>query len=104
MRILFPQMGFTTADLVETYTQLGPALLPHLAGRRLTLKRFPEDIHHESFWEKDAPRFTPKWIERLPTPRKHESGVINYIGINNLKALRWAASLGCVEIHSFLHR
>jgi bifunctional non-homologous end joining protein LigD len=104
MRILFPQTGFTTADLVETYTQLGPALLPHLAGRPLTLKRFPEDIHHESFWEKDAPSFSPKWIERLPIPRKHESGVINYIGINNLKALRWAASLGCIEIRSFLHR
>lgn len=103
-RILFPQTGFSTSDLVRTYEALAPVLLPHLAGRPLTLKRFPDDIHGEVFWEKDAPSFTPRWVKTLPVPRKHEPGAIRYISIPDVKTLRWAASVGCVEIHGFLHR
>jgi DNA primase len=64
-RILFPT-GFTTDDLVEIYTQLAPVLLPHLKDRPLTLKRFPDDIEGEAYWDKDAPNFTPKWVLKLP--------------------------------------
>ena len=103
-RILFPQSGFSTSDLVRTYEALAPVLLPHLAGRPLTLKRFPDDIHGEAFWEKDAPSFTPPWVKTLPVPRKHEPGAIRYISIPDGKTLRWAASMGCVEIHGFLHQ
>jgi bifunctional non-homologous end joining protein LigD len=102
-RVLFPKAGFTTNDLVSVYEQLAPVLLTHLAARPLTLKRFPADIHGEAFWEKDAPNFTPEWIHRLPVPRKHENTVIHYISLPDLKSLRWAASIGCIELHSFLH-
>jgi len=103
-RVLFPRTGFSTDDLVRTYEQLAPVLLPHVAERPLTLKRFPDDIHGEAFWEKDAPSFTPKWVRTLPVPRKHEPGAIRYIGIPDVKTLRWAAWIGCIEIHAFLHR
>lgn len=104
IRMLFPRANFTTKDLVRTYEALAPVMLPHLAGRPLSLKRFPDDVEGEAFWEKDAPSFTPKWIERMPVPREHEPGAIEYIGIPDLKMLRWAASIGCIEIHAFLHR
>lgn len=103
-RILFPQSGFSIRDLARTYEALAPMLLPHLAGRPLTLKRFPDNIHGEAFWEKDAPSFTPRWVKTLPVPRKHEPGAIRYISIPDVRTLRWAASIGCVEIHAFLHR
>ena len=103
-RVLFPGANFTTKDLVRTYEALAPVLLPHLAGRPLSLKRYPDDVDGEAFWEKDAPGFTPKWVRRMPVPRKREPGVINYISIPDVKTLRWAASLGCVELHAFLHR
>lgn len=103
-RILFPRTGFSTDDLVRTYEALAPVLLPYLAGRPLTLKRFPDDIHGEAFWEKDAPSFTPPWVKTMAVPRKHEPGAIRYISIPDVKTLRWAASMGCVEIHGFLHR
>jgi DNA primase len=103
-RVLFPKTGFTTDDLVSVYEQLAPVILPHLAARPLTLKRFPTDIHGEAFWEKDAPNFTPSWIRRVPVPRKHENSIIHYISLTTARALRWAASIGCIEIHSFLHR
>src|SRR4051794_14891937 len=100
-RVLYPEIGFTTEDLVKVYGELAPVLLPHLTQRPLMLKRFPDDIYGETFWEKDAPSFTPKWIERLPVPRKHEYDVINYINLSDPKSLRWASSVGCIEIHAF---
>src|SRR4051794_37483002 len=103
-RVLFPKTGFTTEDLVQVYKELAPVLIPHLADRPVTLKRFPDDIHGEAFWEKDAPDFTPEWIERFGVPRKHERSVIHYMSIKSVEALRWAASMGCIEIHPFLHR
>jgi bifunctional non-homologous end joining protein LigD len=102
--VLFPKAGFTTDDLVAVYEQLAPVLLPHAAGRPMVLKRYPTDITGESFWEKDAPAFTPKWVKRMPVPRKNEPGAIEYVGLGDLKSLKWAASLGCIELHTFLHK
>jgi bifunctional non-homologous end joining protein LigD len=93
-----------TEDLVDAYGQLAPVLLPHLAQRPLTLKRFPDDIHGEIFWEKDAPSFTPPFVKRLPVPRKNGDRAINYMNVADVKSLKWAASVGCIEIHSLLHR
>jgi bifunctional non-homologous end joining protein LigD len=103
-RVLFPRTQFATDDLASAYEHLAPVLLPHLAFRPLTLKRFPDDIHGEMFWEKDAPSFTPSFVQRLPVARKGEAGVINYMNLADAKSLRWAASVGCIEIHAFLHR
>jgi bifunctional non-homologous end joining protein LigD len=103
-RVLYPEIGFTTDDLVETYTELAPVLLPHLQGRPLTLKRFPDSVGGESFWEKDSPGFTPKWAKRFAVPRKAGGEPIQYLGMPDLKTLRWAALNGCVEIHAFLHK
>jgi bifunctional non-homologous end joining protein LigD len=101
-RVLFPN-GFTTADLVSTYLQLAPVLLPHLRNRPLTLTRFSTTIAGEAFWEKDAPSFTPKWVKRYAVARKAGGEPIQYISVPDVKTLRWAASVGCVEIHAFLH-
>lgn len=102
-RVLFPATGFTTNDLAAFYGKLAPVLLPHLAHRPVTLKRFPDAIHEESFWEKDLPAFAPKWIKTFSVPRVNEPTDIHYINIANSKTLAWAAQLGCIEIHSFLH-
>jgi bifunctional non-homologous end joining protein LigD len=103
-RVLFPRTRFTTEDLISAYEQLAPVLLPHLSHRPLTLKRFPDDIYGEVFWEKDAPSFTPSFVQRFPVPRKGEAGVIHYMNLADAKSLRWAASVGCIEIHAFLHQ
>jgi bifunctional non-homologous end joining protein LigD len=103
-RVLFLRTGFTTKDLSDYYDAIAPLLLPHLADRPLSLKRYPDDINSEAFWEKDAPNFTPAWVKRYAVPRKHENGVLRYIGIPDTKTLQWAASIGCIEIHPFLHR
>jgi bifunctional non-homologous end joining protein LigD len=71
-RVLFPATGFTTNDLAMFYGRIAPVLLPHLAHRPVTLKRFPADIHGESFWEKDLPAFAPQWIKTFSIPRVSE--------------------------------
>jgi bifunctional non-homologous end joining protein LigD len=82
-RVLFPKTGFTTEDLGATYEQLAPVLLPHLRDRPVTLKRYPDDVQGEAFWEKDLPSFAPKWVKSFPVPRKHEPGLIRYINISD---------------------
>ena len=87
-------------DLVQTYSQLAPVLLAHLKDRPLPLKRFPDDIYREAFWEKDASNFTPTWVKRFPVPRKTGGQSIHYISISDPVTLCWAACMGCIEIHA----
>ncbi len=88
--ILFPAASFTTKDLVRTYEALAPVLLPHLAGRPLSLKRYPEDIEGDSYWKKDAPSFTPKWVERMPVPGMFEPFVHTCLGFATRSVLHRA--------------
>jgi bifunctional non-homologous end joining protein LigD len=75
-----------------------------LKNRPVTLKRFPNGVHGEAFYEKDAPRFTPKWIRTFPVPRREGGPDINYILINDVRTLKWAANIAALELHPFLHR
>jgi len=102
-KVLYPAGKFTKADVVEYYRRVAPYLLPHFHNRPVTLKRYPDGIFGEAFYEKDAPGFTPGWVERFPVPR-HEGGPdLNYILINNRRTLMWAANLAALELHPFLH-
>jgi bifunctional non-homologous end joining protein LigD len=102
-RVLFPRVHFTLSDLEKIYEQLGPYLLPHLRNRPVSVKRFTDDIHGPSFWEKEAPAFRPQWIKTVAVPRADQPGDIHYLAIENQRALRWAASVGSIEMHPFLH-
>ena len=102
-RVLFPSTGFTVDDLVGYYCTIAPVLLPHLAGRPVSLKRYPDNIHGESFWEKDLPAFAPSWVKTFAVPRVNGPSDIHYIDIADARTLTWAAAMGCVEIHPFLH-
>jgi DNA primase len=103
LRVLFPATGFTADDFVRVYEQLAPVLLPRLKGlaarscaspMRFTASRSGRRTFRASLLSGPRP----------PVPRKHEPGAIRYISIPDARTLRWAASIGCVEIHSFLHR
>jgi bifunctional non-homologous end joining protein LigD len=102
-KVYFPS-GFTKGDMIRYYLEVAPFLLPHLAQRPVTLIRFPEGVQGGSFYEKNAPRHAPEWIETFPVPRHHHEGNIHYILINNAETLGWCANLGAIELHPFLHR
>jgi bifunctional non-homologous end joining protein LigD len=103
-KILYPQGRFTKADVIGYYVGLAPFILPHLKDRPVTLKRYPEGVTGEAYWEKDAPSFTPEWVHTLPVPRRAGGPDINYVIIQNSATLAWAANAASLEFHPFLHR
>ena len=103
-RVLFPEDGFTKRDAVAYYRAIAKFLLPHLRNRPLSFKRYPDTVNNESFWEKDAPSFTPGWVKRVDVPRRSGESDIAYVVANDARTLTWIAEVGGVELHPFLHR
>ena len=108
-KLMYPGHRFTKARVIDYYIRIAPYLLPHLKNRPVTMKRFPEGVFGEFFYEKDAPNFTPTWVKTFPVPRRGGSQTvgqtdIRYILINDLPTLVWVANLANLEIHPFLHR
>jgi bifunctional non-homologous end joining protein LigD len=101
-RMIYANHRFTKQDLIDYYEGIARYLLPHLKNRPVTLKRYPEETTGPSFYEKDAPAFTPKWVRTFSVPRRGSSGDIQYIIIADRRTLVWAASVGTIEIHPFL--
>jgi bifunctional non-homologous end joining protein LigD len=101
-RVMYPVAHFTKGDAVAYYRRIAPVLLPHLRDRPVTLKRYPDHIYGEFFYEKDAPAFTPEWVKTFPVSRRGGGGRIQYIVINDVRTLEWIAAAGTLEIHPFL--
>jgi bifunctional non-homologous end joining protein LigD len=103
-KILFPENGFTKGQVVDYYSRVAPYILPHLRNRPITLKRFPDGVTGQHFYEKNAPSFTPAWIKKFPIRRSSGESVINYILLNDRPSLVWSANMANLEIHPFLAR
>jgi bifunctional non-homologous end joining protein LigD len=101
-KLMYPRTGFSKGEVVEYYTRAARYIIPHLKDRPITMKRFPDGVTGEFFYEKDAPSFTPKWVRTFPVPRTSEASDINYILINDFPTLVWAANLANLELHPFL--
>jgi bifunctional non-homologous end joining protein LigD len=103
-KVLYPATKFTKGQVIDYYVRIAPFLLPHLKDRPVTLKRYPDGVKGQFFYEKDAPSFTPDWVKCFSVPRRGRSGVIHYILINDLPTLAWVANTASLELHPFLHR
>jgi bifunctional non-homologous end joining protein LigD len=102
-KVLYPDNGFTKAQVIDYYIRVAQYLLPHFHDRPVTLKRFPDGVRGDAFYEKDAPGFAPDWITTFPVPRKNGGTDIQYILINDLSTLVWCANAASLELHPFLH-
>jgi bifunctional non-homologous end joining protein LigD len=103
-KILYPGARFTKGQVIDYYIRVARYILPHLKNRPVTLKRYPEGVRGEFFYEKNAPAFTPLWVKRVPVVRQLRGGTIHYILINDLATLVWVANTASIELHPFLHR
>lgn len=103
-KILYPAAKFRKGQVIDYYVRISECLLPHLQDRPCTLKRYPDGVRGEFFWEKDAPGYTPEWVRRFSVSRRGRPGDIHYILINDLPTLVWAANAASLELHPFLHR
>jgi bifunctional non-homologous end joining protein LigD len=102
-KVLYPACGFTKGEVIDYYTRVAPALLPHLAGRPLTAKRYPDGVEGSFFFEKNASRGTPNWVRqvRLPAPGStKDREEISYIIVDQLATLVWLANLAALELHT----
>ena len=100
-KVLFPEDGYTKADLIRYYTEVSPYLVPWLRDRPLTLKPFPDGIHGTHFYQKNKPPFTPEWIKSWTDPREPENA---YVLANDMATLVWMANYTAIEIHPRLAR
>jgi bifunctional non-homologous end joining protein LigD len=95
-KVLFPGTGFTKGDLVAYYARIAPAVLPHLRDRALTLKRYPNGVEHQYFYEKQSPSHRPEWVQTA------EVSAVNYTLAQDRPTLVWLANLADIELHTSL--
>ncbi len=99
-KIFWPAEGYTKGDLVAYYFNVAELILPHLRDRPLTMKRMPDGIAGDFFFEKTAPTHTPEWIARCPVESEDSrDGLIGYLMVQDLATLLFVANLGCIEMH-----
>lgn len=101
-KVLYPEVHFTKAQVLDYYTRIAPVLLPHLRGRPATFKRYPDGVDGKFFFEKNAPKHAPDWVRTVelasPGSTKNRE-TINYVVIDDLPTLVWAANLAALELH-----
>lgn len=101
-KVFWPKEGYTKRDLLEYYQQIAPLMLPHLVGRPIVMRRYPDGIKGEDFFQKVAPKFAPEWIETVTV--EHFNKKIDYLVISDVRSLLYVANLGSIEIHPFMAR
>ena len=102
-KVLYPDVGFTKAQVIEYYARIAPIILPHLKDRPLTLKRYPNGIAGEFFYEKTCPSHRPQWVNTGDVP-SDVKGLIRYCLVNGAATLVWVANLASLELHTLLAR
>ena len=101
-KVLYPATGFTKQQVIDYYVRIAPAMVPHLAGRPLTRKRYPNGVDEEFFYEKNAPQHRPDWVKTAPIWSGRNRRTIHYILADDLATLVWLANLAAIELHPSL--
>ncbi len=103
-KVLYPEAGFTKGEVVDYYAKVGETIVPHLAGRAVTLRRFPEGVDDldAAFFEKRCPRHRPKWVKTASVRAGPRSGQIDFCVCDGLPTLVWMAQLAALELHPSL--
>ncbi len=101
-KVLYPETGFTKGQVIDYYVRVAPMLLPHLAGRPLTVKRYPDGVGETFFYEKNCPRRHPEWVATAPIWSEGNHRWMEYCVVQNLPSLVWAANLASLELHTSL--
>lgn len=101
-KVMWPGEELTKAHLIRYYHEIAPVLLPHIRNRLLVMKRYPDGIQGEAFYQKECPAYAPDWVETYAV--SHSRKVINYIVCNDTATLVWLANQGCIEVHCWTSR
>ncbi len=101
-KVLYPAAEFTKGQVIDYYARVAPVLVPHLHGRPLTLKRYPNGVDAQFFFEKNATQHRPEWIKTTPIWSEGNHRTVNYLLANDLPTMVWIANLAGIELHPSL--
>lgn len=101
-KVLWPQEGITKGDYINYVIQMAPYILKYLKDRPIVFTRYPDGINKKSFYQKNCPQYAPDWIKTIPI--RSEKRVINYVLVDDVKTLVWAANQASIEIHPWHSR
>lgn len=103
-KLLWPKLGITKADFIHYIVSVADLLLPHLRDRPLTVTRYPDGIDQKGFYQKDCPKYAPKWIQTYPVLSPDKDRTIHYILANDTATLVWLANQAAIEYHPWMSR
>jgi bifunctional non-homologous end joining protein LigD len=103
-KVLYPKAGFTKGQVIDYYTRIAPVVLPHLRHRPLTLKRYPNGVDGQFFYEKQCPSHRPDWVRTAPVWSRHTKRTIEFCVVDDLPTLVWTSNLADLELHTSLAR
>ena len=103
-KVLYPKVGFAKGQVIDYFIRIAPVLLPHLRDRPLTMKRYPNGVEGEFFYEKNCPSHRPKWVQTAKVWSEGNQRIMHYCLANDLPTLVWAANLADLELHTSLSR
>jgi bifunctional non-homologous end joining protein LigD len=101
-KVLYPKVGFTKGHVIDYYIRIAPVLLPHLKDRPLTMKRYPDGVDGQFFYEKNCPSHRPNWVKTAKVWSESNDRTMNYCLAQDLPTLVWAANLADLELHTSL--
>jgi len=101
-KTFYPEAGLAKKDVISYYARIAPFLLPHLAGRPLTLKRYPDGAGGSFFYQKECPAPRPGWIRTVAVWSSRNLREVQYCVVDNLASLVWTANLAAIELHTSL--
>jgi len=101
-KVMYPATGFTKGQVIDFYTRVAPVLLPHLRERPLTLKRYPNGVDGQYFYEKQCPSHRPEWVRSEQV--ELSSKTIQFCICDDLPTLVWLANLADLELHPSLSK
>lgn len=100
-RVVFPDVDLTKADLLAFHERIAATMLPHVQGRPLALKRYPDGIGQQGFFQKKAPEHLPDWVRRVDVPRR-EGGIVPHVVVEEEATILALVQYGTVELHPWL--
>src|ERR1043166_7687446 len=103
-KVLYPKAGFTKGQVIDYYVRIAPVLLPHLANRALTLKRYPNGVDGMFFYEKNCPAYRPPWMKTAKVWSEGNNRFMHYCVVADLPTLVWLGNLADLELHTSLSR
>ena len=102
-KVLYPDVGFTKAAVIDYYVRIAPTMLTHVGDRGITMRRYPDGVDAESFFNKRCPDWRPDWLGAVRGPGESD-GPIDYCQLDEVASIAWAANLAALEIHAPMAR